>query len=204
VTARAGSTTSRQRAVIRRELRERRRALPPEARRAADRTLCRHILSLAAFRAARRIGIFVAFDGEPDLSPVVVAAARRGKRLFVPVLRGLDMTFAALPAEGPLVRNFFGIFEPRHAQRIDVRALDLVLTPLVAFDAQGGRLGVGRGYYDRRFAFLRLRRAWFRPKLLGVAYSLQEIPPFVLEPWDVPLWGVVTEEGVRRFAGTRP
>jgi len=204
VTARAGSTTSRQRAVIRRELRERRRALPPEARRAADRTLCRHILSLAAFRAARRIGIFVAFDGEPDLSPVVVAAARRGKRLFVPVLRGLDMTFAALPAEGPLVRNFFGIFEPRHAQRIDVRALDLVLTPLVAFDAQGGRLGVGRGYYDRRFAFLRLRRAWFRPKLLGVAYSLQEIPPFDLEPWDVPLWGVVTEEGVRRFAGTRP
>jgi 5-formyltetrahydrofolate cyclo-ligase len=184
-------------------MRERRRALSPEARRAADRALCRHILSLPAFRAAHRIGIFVAFDGEPDLNPVIAAAARHGKRLFVPVLKGLDMTFAALPVEGPLVRNFFGIFEPRHPQRIDVRALDLVLTPLVAFDAQGGRLGVGRGYYDRRFAFLRLRNAWLRPKLLGVAYGLQEIPPFELQPWDVPLWGVVTETGMRRFAGSR-
>jgi 5-formyltetrahydrofolate cyclo-ligase len=182
-------------------MRARRRELPTAVRRAADRALCRHIVASSVFRSARRIGIFVPFDGEPDLSPVIVAAARHGKELFVPVLKGLEMTFAALLPEENLVRNFFGILEPRRPRRMDVRLIDLVLTPLVAFDAQGGRIGVGRGYYDRCFAFLRLRQAWLRPKLLGVGYSLQEIPPIELHPWDVRLWGVVTELGVRVAGG---
>ena len=68
-----------------------------------------------------------------------------------------------------------------------------MLTPLVAFDDHGVRVGVGRGYYDRCFRFLRHRAHWRRPKLLGVAYELQRVPPLVPSSWDVPLWGVVTE-----------
>jgi 5-formyltetrahydrofolate cyclo-ligase len=117
------------------------------------------------------------------------------------VLEGMEMHFAALPGGGALTRNFFGILEPPRDRRADARTLDLVLTPLVAFDSRGGRLGVGRGYYDRCFAFLRHRRSWVRPKLVGVGYSFQEIPPIELEPWDVRLWGAVTERGARRFEG---
>lgn len=190
----------RQRSAIRKELRARRRALGREQRAAADRALCRHIESLPAFRTARRVGIFLAFDGEPDLQRLIGNAARHGKQLFVPVLKGLGMHFAELPPGGAMTRNFFGILEPEQERLADVRTLDLVLTPLVAFDAQGGRLGVGRGYYDRCFAFLRHRNAWVRPKLLGVAYALQEIPAIELQPWDVALWGVVTEAGARRFS----
>jgi 5-formyltetrahydrofolate cyclo-ligase len=186
------------RRAIRAEIRARRRALPRDVRAAANRALHRHIRSLPAFRAARRIGIFIAFDGEPDLRPLMSGPAGRAKQFFVPMLEGLEMHFTALPRRARLAPNFFGILEPKGAQRADVRSLDLVLTPLVAFDADGGRLGVGRGYYDRRFAFLRQRKCWLRPKLLGVAYAFQEVPRLELRSWDVPLWGVVTERGARQ------
>jgi 5-formyltetrahydrofolate cyclo-ligase len=195
----------RQRSAIRKQMRAQRRALGREQRASADRALRRHIESFPAYRTARRVGIFLAFDGEPDLQPVIVNAARRGKQLFVPVLRGLEMSFAALPRNGAMARNFFGIAEPQHTEPTDVRTLDLILTPLVAFDARGGRLGVGRGYYDRCFAFLRHRNAWVRPKLLGVGYAFQEIPTIELQSWDVSLWGVVTERAARRFIrGSQP
>jgi 5-formyltetrahydrofolate cyclo-ligase len=115
------------------------------------------------------------------------------------VLHGLTMTFAELEPGATLSANFFGIMEPQLGGRIDPRDLDLVLTPLVAFDDRGVRLGVGRGYYDRAFKFLRHRSHWRRPKLLGVAYELQRVGPLTPSSWDVPLWGVVTETEVRRF-----
>jgi 5-formyltetrahydrofolate cyclo-ligase len=115
------------------------------------------------------------------------------------VLRGMTMTFAELAPGALLAANFFGILEPKVGRKIEARRLDLVLTPLVAFDDRGVRLGVGRGYYDRAFKFLRHRSRWRRPKLLGVAYELQRVAPLTPSSWDVPLWGVVTEARVRRF-----
>jgi 5-formyltetrahydrofolate cyclo-ligase len=191
----------RHRDKIRREMRAQRRALSPNERVRADRALRGHIRSLTAFRAARRVGVYIAFDGEPDLRPLLDAAPGRAKRFFVPVLANARMRFVELPRGARLARNFFGIPEPRAGRAVDPRTLDLVLTPLVAFDARGTRLGVGRGYYDRRFAFLRGRKGWLRPKLLGIAYALQEVAELEVRPWDIPLWGVATEKGVRRCAG---
>jgi 5-formyltetrahydrofolate cyclo-ligase len=190
----------RHRNAIRREMRARRRALSPEERSKADHALRTHVRSLPAFRAARRIGVNIAFDGEPDLRPLIIGPASRKKRFFVPVLTGTKMRFAPLAHGARLARNFFGILEPPAGPAVDARTLDLVLTPLVAFDARGTRLGVGRGYYDRRFAFLRVRQRWLKPKLLGVGYALQEVPALEIRPWDIALWGVVTENGMRRCA----
>jgi 5-formyltetrahydrofolate cyclo-ligase len=198
------SDLRRHRNAIRREMRARRRALSPEQRLKADHALRTHVRSLAAFRAARRIGVYIAFDGEPDLRRLISGSASRKKRFFVPVLTRAKMRFAALSHGARLTRNFFGILEPPAGSTVDARTLDLVLTPLVAFDARGTRLGVGRGYYDRRFAFLRARQRWLKPKLLGVGYALQEVPPLEQRPWDIPLWGVVTENGVRRFTRGLP
>jgi len=165
----------------------------------ADRAIQAHIGRLPAFRRARHIAVFLAFDGEPSLNLLIAHARRRGKRLYAPVLRGMTMTFAEIEASARLATNFFGIAEPQLGATIDARELDLVLTPLVAFDDRGTRIGVGRGYYDRCFGFLRNRRLWRRPKLCGVAYELQRVPELASNNWDVPLWGVVTEAGVQRF-----
>ncbi|HEY8519766.1 MAG TPA: 5-formyltetrahydrofolate cyclo-ligase [Gammaproteobacteria bacterium] len=186
---------------LRRRIRAERRAIPPERRAAADRAIVRHILNLPAYRRARRVAVFLAFDGEPSLDALIGAAMRQGKKVYVPVLHGMSMHFAPLERGAALARNFFGILEPPAGARpIDPRRLDLVLTPLVAFDSKGVRIGVGRGYYDRCFAFLRGRDHWFRPKLLGVAYELQHVPSLERQSWDVPLWAAVTEAGVRKFA----
>jgi 5-formyltetrahydrofolate cyclo-ligase len=172
-------------------------------RAAADRAITRRILSLGVYRSALRIALFIAFDGEPSLGPIKKHAARTGKRLYVPVITRSRMRFAELRLDAPLKKNFFGILEPQLGRPLDPRRLDLVLTPLVAFDDRGVRVGVGKGYYDRCFRFLRTRGAWRRPKLLGVAYELQHVPSIPAQPWDVPLWGAVTEAGLRTFDGGR-
>jgi 5-formyltetrahydrofolate cyclo-ligase len=81
--------------------------------------------------------------------------------------------------------------------------LDLVLVPLVGFDARGNRLGMGGGFYDRHFSFLRNRRAWRRPLLIGIAFDVQRVPQLRDSAHDVPLWGIVTERGIYGCAGAR-
>ncbi len=202
MTAQAGSispTADAARKELRRELRGKRGALPPALRAQLDSAIRSHIRRLPEFRRAQHVALFLAFDGEPSLEPLIATARRQSKRLYVPVLRGATMTFRELEPGATLAANFFGIMEPKLGAKIDARKLDLVLTPLVAFDCNGVRVGVGRGYYDRCFRFLRHRLHWRRPKLLGVAYELQQIPPLTPNAWDVPLWGIVTEAGARRF-----
>lgn len=169
--------------------------MPPGERSLADAAIVRIINALPAFRRARRIALFLAFDGEPDISRLI--RPDQPREYFAPVIAAGEMHFAAIGARFEL--NQYGIPEPRPVELIDPRSLDLVLTPLVAFDDAGNRLGMGAGYYDRCFAFLGQRTSWFSPKLIGVGYSVQRVDPISAAPWDIPLWGVVTEQGFSRF-----
>lgn len=201
MTAQAGSiipTSDGDRRQLRQRIRAERRALSPTERRVRSRAICAAIRKLPVFRRARRIGLFLAFDGEPDLSALLETASRNGQWVYAPVISGSQMRFTRVGGES-MRANLFGILEPALGSEIDPRRLDLVLTPLVAFDDRGTRLGVGRGYYDRCFGFLRHRQAWHRPKLLGVAYELQRVPHLERQPWDIPLWGAVTEAGFHPF-----
>ena len=72
--------------------------------------------------------------------------------------------------------NHLGIVEPKGTKPIAARWLDLVLLPLVGFDAHGMRLGMGGGYYDRTFAYRNRHTRWRGPRLVGVAYSFQQVP----------------------------
>jgi 5-formyltetrahydrofolate cyclo-ligase len=188
------------RRALRAQVRAARRALAPERRRTADAAIQRAIRMLPAFRRAGRIGAFLAFDGEPSLDPLIAAATRAGKEVCVPIIRGDDIHFARLDRGAPSRLNFFGIVEPERPALVAPRSLDLVLTPLVAFDDAGARLGVGKGYYDRCFAYQTQARQWLRPKLLGVAYSIQRVDDLEPRAWDVPLWGIATEDGARIFS----
>ena len=96
--------------------------------------------------------------------------------------------------------NRLGIQEPQGLRTIAPRRLDLVLLPLVGFDARGVRLGAGGGYYDRAFAFRRWRRAWHAPRLIGIAYSFQQVDTLTPAAHDVLLAAVVTEKGMLRCA----
>ena len=79
----------------------------------------------------------------------------------------------------------------------DAPPLDVVLVPVVGYDRRGNRLGMGAGFYDRALRRrLDARRAWRRPRLVGVAFACQELPGIAASPWDVPLDLIVTEQGI--------
>ena len=190
---------------LRRQLRTRRRALDPRARRRAAEDLARALSRSPLFCRARRIACYLAVDGEMDTEAVIRAAWLAGKQVYLPVLSpfGPDrLWFRRYLPDSAMVRNRFGIAEPAPGGNplLPPRRLDLVLAPLVAFDAAGSRLGMGGGFYDRTFAYLHHRLRWQKPRIVGVAYAFQEVPQLPAEPWDVPLWGVATEREVRCFA----
>jgi 5-formyltetrahydrofolate cyclo-ligase len=101
------------------------------------------------------------------------------------------------------VNNRYGIPEylPRAARRVRARQLDLLFMPLLGFDGQGWRIGMGGGYYDASLAHLResktRRMSWRHPHLIGVAFAVQEIASAPNDPWDVRLDGVLTESSYR-------
>lgn len=191
---------------LRRTLRARRNALTSAEQSQAAERLSARVATARLFRAARRVALYLPNDGEIDTRPLMARLWARQRQCFLPLLsrvRHDRLWFAEIRPDTPLALNRFGIPEPRVAARAWVRApeLDLILVPLVGFDARGNRLGMGAGFYDRSLAFLRHRGAWRKPHLLGVAHECQRVPELVPEPWDVPLQGIITDRSEYWCAG---
>lgn len=183
---------------LRKLLRAARRNMPTPERSLAEHRICENLQRLPAFRRARTVAAFLAFDGEPSIGALFTDARSRDKRFVVPVIRSQQMSFAPLQAHRRLSKNRYGIAEPSHRDRVATANIDLVLVPLVGFDASGNRLGMGGGYYDRYFSYLRSRTRYQRPRLLGVAFELQRTNALPVDSWDVPLWGIVSDRAFMR------
>ncbi|WP_152219345.1 5-formyltetrahydrofolate cyclo-ligase [Pseudomonas sp. SCB32] len=188
------------RPALRRQLRQARRALTPLQQRLAAQALYRQLAQHPLFRRARHIALYLPADGEIDPRPLMKAAQKRGKATYLPVLSHwpkTHMTFQRVGIGERWTRNRFGIAEPvpNRGQQRPAWALDLLLLPLVGFDPLGGRLGMGKGFYDRTLAYLGLRKNWQSPTLLGLAHECQKVDRLELASWDVPLMGTVTDGG---------
>jgi len=183
---------------LRRELRARRNAIPPAQRVRHANALARRLGRHPAFVRARRVGAYWSNDGEIDPAPLLSAARARHKRVFLPVLRAQKLWFVEIRQDSRLTRNRFGIPEPElRRRRIHLPwALHLLLVPLVGFDPDCNRLGMGGGFYDRTLGYLRIRRHWRRPRLIGLAHECQRLEAIDTGPWDVPLDGVATENRI--------
>ncbi len=115
--------------------------------------------------------------------------AERGCRLALPHVtdRATPIRFLLWNPGDPLVPGPFGLSQPENPHEV---AHDVILTPLIGFDARLNRLGQGAAHYDRAFA--RYPDAW----RVGVAWSVQQVPAIPTDIWDVPLHAVITEEGM--------
>lgn len=184
------------RVALRHNARARRRALGAGEHARLSAALCHNLLRCAFFVRAKRYAAFVSNDGEPDLAGLRFSALAAGKTAYLPVIHRSRLWF--LPQEGAMALNRYGIAEPssRPGSRISLLGLDLVLMPLVAFDEGGARLGMGGGFYDRTFGYLRHRTHWRRPRLIGVAFECQRVDQVPAQPWDVRLDGIMTERGL--------
>ena len=134
------------------------------------------------------IAAYAPVGSEADPAALLLAARDAGCRVALPhvVDRETPLRFVLWNGE-PLEPGPFSLSQPpAHAEEV---APDLILTPLVAFDAALNRIGQGAGHYDRAFA------AHPQAKRIGVAYSVQQVGPLEPDPWDLPLDAVITEKG---------
>ena len=182
--------------AARRRLRALRLSMPAAERAAAERAIAARLRRLGLARPGLRVAAYLAMPGEASLATFLAVAA--GARVYLPRIssrRRRTLEFVELAPGAELRRGPYGILEPpAHGRRARMATLDAVLVPLVAFDREGHRLGMGAGYYDRALAPRRDRvRAYRRPKLVGIAYSCQELASITPRAWDVALDAVVTE-----------
>ncbi len=183
---------------LRRTLRAQRAALTSEQQARAARALAQQVGNTRLFHVCRRIACYFPADGEIDPAHVIDRIWRLNKICYLPVLAPVarePLWFAPAQPGTPLKPNRYGILEPVTPARYRVRAqqLDLILLPLVGFDAAGRRLGMGKGFYDRSLEFLNHRQGWRKPHILGLAHDFQRVARLPTDPWDVPLQGVVTD-----------
>lgn len=190
--------TPHERASLRKSLRQSRRLLSLREQEDAAVALHHALAGQRFFASARRLAFYLASDGEIDPSLLLAAALARGQHCFLPLLHPLRtgrLLFVRYRKGDTLRRNRWGILEPRLSARhlVSARTLDVVLVPLVGFDAQGNRLGMGKGFYDRTFSFRASARRR-RPLLVGLAHECQRVETLRSETWDVRLDRIVTDE----------
>ena len=178
---------------IRQQIRQRRRALTPEqqtqfALQAADR-----MMAYPPGLLAQTVAVFLSFDGELDTLPLIDQLWRAGKRVYLPVLHPFspgNLLFLHYHPSSELMVNRLKIREPKLDVRdvLPLSQLDVLVTPLVAFDAAGQRLGMGGGFYDRTLQNWRQHR--LQP--VGYAHDCQQVDALPTEQWDIPLPAVIT------------
>ena len=184
------------RAALRRDLRERRRALSAADRIAGAERLAAHLLGLPFAPQTGYVAGYWALDGEIGLHAWQLRLPP-DCIYCLPVL-GDDgaLRFAPWRAGDPLVGNRYGIPEPDVAASslLEPRDLALAVTPLVGFDPRGHRLGMGGGWYDRSFAFRQREPA--PPWLVGAAFEVQRVDALARADWDVALDAVCSDAAV--------
>jgi 5-formyltetrahydrofolate cyclo-ligase len=185
------------------ELRQTKRALRAALDQAsldqAASRLGERICTMPEFAQSQRIAVYFAVNGEISLDPVIDAALELEKQIYLPNLDQKSLRFSPYFRQQKMRINKFKLPEPDVGddEMLAPEALDLVLAPLVAFDAMRNRIGMGGGFYDRSFEF-RKNRGRLKPVLIGVAHELQKVNRLKPESWDVRLDLVVTDQAVYR------
>jgi len=184
---------------LRQTIRRKRRALTQQQQKRAAKRLHAQICRRPEFIRARHVALYLPNDGEIDPRPLIESCWKMSKKTYLPVLHPVlhnRLWFVPYTRQTKLVRNIYNIEEPPllRSPRRPPWALDLVLLPLVAFDAQGNRMGMGGGYYDRTFSFKVGKGAISGPKLVGLAHELQRVEQLPVESWDIPLAGIISDE----------
>lgn len=151
------------------------------------------------FQASQHIACYLPSDEEFDCIPLIEKIWQAEKNCYLPIITEENsLAFAHYRRNDVLSLNRYKILEPTHPDRFPAQDLDLVIVPLVAFDGQGNRLGMGAGFYDRTFSF-RLNHSSKHPLLIGLGYQFQKVAEIKSDPWDVNLDGVLTEAEIVLF-----
>lgn len=192
---------SQNRQTIRTHIRQLRRGLSDEQQQAAAVQLAERALNYAPLQQAENIALFLPIDGELNTRPLIAHLWQRKQRVYLPVLHPFSpgqLLFLHYHPHSEMRINRLGIPEPvldiRHL--IPLSELDVLLVPLVAFDKDGQRLGMGGGFYDRTLQ--NWQQHGFLP--VGLAHDCQQVEKVPVDSWDVPLPALITPSKIWQWA----
>lgn len=159
-----------------------------EYRQTVSEQVCQQIETFLPFVRSHCVALYCALPDEVDLT-VILERYQGDKRLLIPRVEGDDINFYSYQPEALITSDDYKILEPTAdvEEAVDPAEIELILVPGVSFDLHGGRMGRGKGYYDRFFARC--------PHALRVAVStsLQIVEQIPLEPWDVAMHYIITD-----------
>lgn len=184
---------------LRKKLRTRRNALTEAQQKLASKNLYKQLVNSHLFKRSKHIALYLANDGEIDPYLLIRIAKKHKKKIYLPVLKRWPkhaMIFQQITPNTAWRINHYKIKEPVYNKQQEAHPLqlDLVLMPLVGFDDKGGRLGMGGGFYDRYFNYLKRMNSWHKPYLLGLAHECQRVEKLQLNHWDIKAMAVVTDK----------
>jgi len=188
------------RQALRTNIRIKRQSLSKTEQSKASADLFIQLISHEKINQAEHIAIYLANDSELDALPFIHWCWQNNKSVYLPVIHPFcsgHLLFLKYDKTTKMQTNQYGINEPK----LDVTAvklvteLDIIFTPLVAFDKDGNRLGMGGGFYDRTLAH------WYqkyqvnsitKPYPIGLAHDCQKVSEVPCELWDIPLPEIIT------------
>ena len=184
---------SQTKAALRLRAKEARARLSPEEIAAYSATIEQRLLDLLDGFAT--VMVYVAKPPEAETIGLIAALNRRGVRVVVPIIerKTCSLRLSYLPDPSALVPSTFNVPEPI-GHEIPARPGDVeaVVIPMLAFDAEGNRLGYGAGDYDRFLC------RYPHPKKIGIAFSCQQADSIPADENDVKMDYIVTEKGIIR------
>ncbi len=190
--------TQANRTSIRASIRAKRKALTPNDQQQSSQLLLERLTALALLNKARHVAVYLTNDGEPNLQPFIHWCWQHNINTYLPVIHPFskgNLLFLHYHNKSEMVHNQYKILEPKLNvnEVLANQQLDIIFTPLVAFDSQGNRLGMGGGYYDRTLA------AWYhhkdkvnKPFPIGIAHDCQQVEKIPQESWDIPIPEIIT------------
>jgi 5-formyltetrahydrofolate cyclo-ligase len=173
-----------------------RKALAAASAATAATAACRNLAQLPELSGSTRIATYLAVNGEIETIPFIRDAWQRNKRVYLPVLQtGNTLLFAPYTSRSRMRNNRYHIAEPEitaDEPPLPAAAMDILIIPLVAFDRNCHRIGMGAGFYDRTLA----GGGPSAPVRIGLAYELQQVAPIQPRDWDIPMHKIVTESRI--------
>lgn len=185
----------------RKEKKAARKALDQQERQEKSKQIAQCLLATDAYKNAQHIAAYLCMPGEVDMWKVIKKAWAEDKQVYLPVVLGWEqpLQFAPFTPQCELAKDYYDIEIPKvdSSEYVSPRILDLVITPLVAFDKYRNRIGMGGGFYDRTFAF-KQRDSSAKPQLLGVAFETQRVDgvPIAANTWDISPDAIITEKTI--------
>ncbi|MAD76150.1 MAG: 5-formyltetrahydrofolate cyclo-ligase [Rheinheimera sp.] len=188
------ASLSQSRSAIRQHVRQLRQQLPTATHVKAATELAERVTNTADLMSKQHFALYLANDAELNTEPLIQALWHAGKDVYLPVLHPFCpgyLLFLHYGKTTELQPNRFGIPEPQLncANIMPVAALDIIFTPLVAFDVSGNRLGMGGGFYDRTLSQL---PADSYCQIIGLAHNCQQVDNLPTASWDIPLQQLIT------------